>query len=297
MPRHDIHLHSLMLATDIDVLPDSAEVEQHGAQPANFVVVRTPSNPSFHWGNFLVFPDPPEAGDRERWEAIFDREFGTERPSRHISFTWDRIANERGAADTELGDAGYRVEAYVGLIATREELTPHPRANTDVTVRALDVDGDEEAWAQVREIQVEARGPEHEEAAHRDFLVARMADRAARFRAAEGAWYVAETEPGQVVASCGMIVTDGRGRYQEVDTIESHRRLGIASRLVYDAGRDAFDRFGAKRIVIVTEQDNHALYLYESLGFVQREHTVAGAWWPTAKNADRHPTRGAGPVA
>lgn len=49
---------------------------------------------------------------------------------------------------------------------------------------------------------------------------------------AGGAWYVAihpaELEP---VASCGVVVTAGRGRVQTVDTVTAYRRRGICSRL------------------------------------------------------------------
>ena len=40
-----------------------------------YLVVRSPQNPLHHWGNFLLFDEPPAAGDGERWEALFEAEF------------------------------------------------------------------------------------------------------------------------------------------------------------------------------------------------------------------------------
>ena len=81
-------------------------------------------------------------------------------------------------------------------------------------------------------------------------------------------------ESRDVLASCGLVVTGERGRFQAVDTAEVHRRKGICSRLVVEAAQRATAR-GAKHLVIAAEPDYHALGLYESLGF-QRAERVAG---------------------
>lgn len=289
MPRPAPSLRSVGIATDIDVLPSDAQVRREG----DAVIVRSPSNPTHFWGNFLLFDAPPEPGDRERWEARFLAAMGGLRASSHVAFGWDVVEGELGAAQAELFDVGYQPDLGVALIAEPEELVGHPRANEDVEVRALDPapGADAELWRQVVELQVATREPGHEEEFHRRFVEARMAGRRQRFVAGDGAWYVA-LDGGQVVASCGVIVTAGRGRYQAVDTAESHRRRGIASRLVADAGRDAIARFGAERLVILAEADYHALPLYESLGFVPRERLVGACWWPGAPGADRHPSFG-----
>ena len=78
-----------------------------------------------------------------------------------------------------------------------------------------------------------------------------------------------------VVASCGVVVTSGRGRFQTVDTAAEHRRRGICSRLVVEAGRSAAKHHGAQRLVIGADPHYHALGLYDSLGFRPVER-VAG---------------------
>ena len=78
-----------------------------------------------------------------------------------------------------------------------------------------------------------------------------------------------------------MVVTGGRGRFQAVDTRESHRRRGIASRLVLEAAARSTERYHAERFVIVADLHYHALGLYESLGFRRRERVAGVCRWPS----------------
>ena len=41
----------------------------------DLMAVRTPKLPGFFMGNLLVFPEPPAAGDIERWQQLFRAEF------------------------------------------------------------------------------------------------------------------------------------------------------------------------------------------------------------------------------
>src|SRR5581483_6134455 len=215
--------------------------------------------PTFYWGNFLIFPEAPAAGDGERWEAIFEREFAQSPGVRHYAFAWDRTDGELGCAESEFRDQRqYILDHVVGLIATPEQLRPHPRENREVEIRPLAHDSDEQAWEQVVELQVETRDEIHEEQAHREFTIARFRDLRALFAAGRGSWYVA-CDGDEVLASCGVVVTGGRGRFQTVATAEAHRRKGICSRLVVAAGLDGANRFGARRLVIVADPEYHAL--------------------------------------
>ncbi len=291
MPRTDVEIRALAHATDVDVLPATSVVLDRGS----YCVVRTPTSPSYYWGNFLLFRAPPRAGDRIAWEAAFRRELGSdeERGSRHIALGWDVVDGELGAAESEFGAAGYVVDRTVALVAGPAELRAHPRASAEVTIRRLDPapGRDQSAWRAVTELQVAGREPGHEESEYRRFTERQMADRRHRFLTGNAGWYVAELD-GVVVASCGIVVTDGRGRFQAVDTAEAHRRRGIASRLVVEVGREAFTELGATRLVIVAEEGYHATALYESLGFVARDRTPGACWWPGAPHASLHPERG-----
>jgi hypothetical protein len=57
---------SLVFATDIDVLAIDHTVRRR----EDYLVVRSPSNPAFWYGNFLLFDGPPTAGDGELGAAV-----------------------------------------------------------------------------------------------------------------------------------------------------------------------------------------------------------------------------------
>ncbi len=97
-----------------------------------------PTNPTFWWGNFLLFDEPPGAGDGERWEALFEAEYSARSEVTHRTFAWDRTDGASGDAEREFVERGYELERTAGLIAAPERIVSHTRANTDVTVRALD---------------------------------------------------------------------------------------------------------------------------------------------------------------
>jgi ribosomal protein S18 acetylase RimI-like enzyme len=269
----ELVLRSLALATDLDVLPlGNVVIRRPG-----YLVVRSPSNPQFFWGNLLLFDSPPGAGDGGRWETVFDEEFGEVEGVEHRTFAWDRIDGELGTAYEEFGNRGYTIDESVGLVATPDDLRPHPRENRDVVIVALDPTpgADEHLWQAVVELQTANRDEVHDEESYFAFSQARLRDIRALLNARRGAWFVALDGPdGPVAGSCGVVVTGDRGRFQTVDTALAYRRRGICSRLVVEAARMSADRYGATQLVIVADVNYHALGLYESLGFRRAERVV-----------------------
>lgn len=282
-------LNALAFATDLDVLPDESVIEDRG----DYVLVASPDNPTYHWGNFLLYRSLPGPGAREAWEAAFEREIGERN---HRLFAWDGTDAQLGTAQQEFIDAGYTIEHVSTLVARPDELQLHDRAS-DAVVRRLDPragGADDDVWREVIELQMANRGGGHTEAEFREFLEASARQRRRMFTMGRsGGWYVAVLADGTVVATCGIVVVDGRARYQYVDTHVEHRRRGHARRLVHDVGRDAIDRAGAEQLVIVADVAYHAKALYESLGFVERQQSVGVCWFPGAPDAARHPRLGA----
>src|SRR3954471_8419405 len=76
---------SLVWATHIDVLGVDRVVERRD----DHLVIRSPSNPAFYWGNLLLFDEPPQPGDVERWERLFAEVFSDEPRVRHVTLAWD----------------------------------------------------------------------------------------------------------------------------------------------------------------------------------------------------------------
>src|SRR4051794_33698303 len=89
-----------------------------------YTVVETPSNPRFHWGNFLIFPTAPRNGDLARWREIFRREIPAVEP---LAFGWDDAAAPDPA---EL--AGFKLDENVVLSAAAAAIRPPAHPNRDV---------------------------------------------------------------------------------------------------------------------------------------------------------------------
>ena len=53
------HTHSLGFRSDLMLLALQGSTI---TREADHLVVRTPANPDFHWGNFLLFDRPPAPG-------------------------------------------------------------------------------------------------------------------------------------------------------------------------------------------------------------------------------------------
>lgn len=273
-------INSLVWATDIDVLG----LDHTLARYNGYWVVQSPDNPTFWWGNFLLFDKPPGKGDGALWEALFEAENRHRPEVTHRAFAWDCTDGVIGDAEWELLTRGYELQRTAGLTSTPDRIHRHVRANRDIEVRPLDprVGHDEGLWEGAMGIWREQPHPGETDEYRDTFLRRRQAGLREIFRQGQrGAWYVALLD-GQVVGSLGIVVTAGRARFQTVDTLEAHRGKGIATRLVADAATDAAAAHKIESFVIAADPDYHAIRIYESVGFERTESVVGALRKPTA---------------
>ena len=195
---------SLVWATDIQVLPRGRLVEPRDG----YLVVRSPENPSHHWGNFLLFDEPPAPGDGGRWEQLFRAEFPVPGMA-HMAFGWDRPDGALGEARPEFVARGYELEQIVGLRARAGDVRAHPRENREITIVTLDPrpGAEPDLWAQVVEIWVASFQPAPaREQAQRVFSRRRLGELRELFCAGMGSWYVAlPADRREVIGSCGVV--------------------------------------------------------------------------------------------
>lgn len=237
----------------------------------DYLVIITPSNPMFYWGNFLLFQNPPGPGDFERWNALFDREIRARQSTEHTAFTWDTVHGEMGEAGPFV-EAGFDLFQSV-VLSTRQVQVP-PKYNDEVEIRPLTEDWE---WAQATQNQVECREAGFSLQGYQVFKQNQM-DRYRRMvRAGLGAWFGAFLE-GQLVADLGVFAREKIGRFQSVGTHPAYRRRGICGALVYQASRYAFEHLGAETLVMVADENYHAAKIYESVGFAPTEHQVELEW-------------------
>jgi ribosomal protein S18 acetylase RimI-like enzyme len=226
------------------------------------LVIRTPGNPDYWWGNFFLLASPPRAGEAAKWIAAFAAEFPD---ARHVALGVD--VTEAGIVDeAELVAEGFGVER--SSVLTARSVHEPPRPNQAATYRELS--GDED-WRQAADLRavVTAGTP----GADPRFLAARIAAERALTEAGDGSWFGAFLG-GRLVAQLGL-VTDGSGiaRYQNVESHPDARRKGLAGSLVWQAGLRGLDA-GADTLVMVADPDDIAIGIYRSVGFADAETQV-----------------------
>jgi GNAT superfamily N-acetyltransferase len=236
----------------------------------DYLIIRTPSNPTFYWGNFLLFDHPPQEGDYLKWREVFANEIGKPPQVEHQAFGWDTTTNETGTIQP-FRESGFLLEHSAVLTAQRDNLIS--KVSPEVTLRRLQSEDD---WNQSIENQVICREPMFSESGYRIFRqrqVKRYRDMVSHglgvwFGAFSGSW---------LVADLGLFCDRELGRYQSVQTHPDFRRQGIAGALVYNAALYALDHFNLETLVIVAETDSPAERLYQSIGFQITEHQL-GIW-------------------
>ena len=272
---------ALSLATDIDVLPVDRIVERRDG----YLLVRSPRNPVHYWGNLLSSTArrpraTPSAGRRSsRWSSATSRACATA-PSPGIAPTAPPARRARSSARAAM--TWWRRSASSPRPVSSCRI--HARTATSSFARSTPSQAPTTSCGRRSSSSrspVARRGTPRPTTA--PFTRARLARPAgALSRRTRGLVRGARSRTGTVAASCGVVVTAGRGRFQVVDTALAYRRRGIASRLVVEAARRASEDYGAAQFVIVAEAGYHALGLYESLGFVRREQVVGVCFWERA---------------
>ena len=266
-----MNIQSLGYRTDLFFPRFDGEIEDHG----DFLVVRTPSNPSFYWGNFLLFASPPMDGDLERGRELFAQHIGAPPTVQHFAFGWDGTAGETGEI-TPFLNAGFTLEETVVLTA-REVIRP-AKYHEDVVVRILTEDWE---WEAALENRVAARDSEHDEAGWRVYAARQISRYRAMTRAGLGNRFGAFLD-GVLVGDLGVFVRDGVGRFQTVGTHPDFRRRGVCGALVHQASLRCLAEMGAQVLVMKADAHYHAAHIYESIGFVPVERQMGMTWWPRA---------------
>jgi predicted GNAT family acetyltransferase len=114
-----------------------------------------------------------------------------------------------------------------------------------------------------------------------EFVLRRAVAERRRCEAGHGSWWGA-FEAGVLLSACGIFAASaGLARYQDVETHPEGRRRGLAGAVVAAAATDALAALDASTLVIVADPDDHAIRLYESLGFARTETQVGAELAPT----------------
>lgn len=230
------------------------------------IVVRTPANPLYYWGNFLLLPAPPRDDALAHWLARFDAEITALQPaSDHVAIGVNGPPAAGGLSNWAA--AGFELIETAVIEQGRGELRPPPRAARGrVVVRALDLAREMDAVIAQQLADAEGFEPTGYER-HRRAQMQRYAAMATRGTAL---WFGAWCD-GVLAADCGLM-RDGpapgaTGRFQHVSTHPAFRRRGLCSALVHEVTRFGFDEWQLGRVLMCADPEDVALGIYESLGY------------------------------
>ena len=227
---------------------------QRSRMARDHLVVRTPGNPTFHWGNCVLVTDP-EAVEESEDGSRSSNASSRQRPGQPSAFPacprTDLVGRARPGARARRrardGPPSAPDPASGSIFGTparkRRGLGAGRRAG----------DGGERANGAVPE------------ALHETFLRARRRADAGLSNEMLAAFFGAFADDA-LAASLGIVLCGRTARYQNVGTDEPHRRRGLASHLLGVAASWAADR-GCDRWVIVTESTNSAGRVYRAVGF------------------------------
>ena len=259
---------SLGYQTDL-IFPDyDGEIIDRG----DYLVILTPDNPTFHWGNFILFKNPPKSSDFEQWKKIFNQEIASRLDVKHMTFGWDSIKGETGDIKLFVDD-GFDFEK--SIVLSTDEVNVPKKYNTEVEIRPLSEDWE---WEQARLNQIACRDSCHDIASYTRFKTDQMLRYRNMVNSGLGHWFGAFLGK-ELVADLGIFQINNRARFQSVGTNPDYRRLGICGTLVYEASQYAFEKMKSKTLVMVADEDYHAARIYESVGFKPTERQVGLSWW------------------
>ncbi|MEZ5094374.1 GNAT family N-acetyltransferase [Nocardioides sp.] len=252
-------LRSPGFATDLALLRLSgAEFEDRD----DHVVVRSPANPTYHWGNCVYLRRAPERGSLGGWLDVFR---AAHPDAGHVA-----IGIDDPDADPDPDEAaGLGLEIERDMVLTAAALHSGPAPEGYRLVRA-EVD-DDALWGRLVELEM-TDGIVGTPESHRVFVTRRLDATRALAAAGHGTWCAALTSDDTPVASLGIYaVGGGRARYQSVLTHPDHRRRGLAGALVRFAGEYAGSALAARELVIVADATGPAIALYRRAGLA--DHT------------------------
>lgn len=256
-----MELMSLGFRTDVALrIAEGAEVTDRG----DCLVIRTPDNPAYWWGNFLLLAAWPGAGDG--WLARFAAEFPQ---ARHAAIGVD-VTKPGGGTPAEFAT----LEPEYSTVLTGADIHAPRHVSTAAQIRTLKSGQD---WRQSVELNLRCYGEEEPT----DFQHRRVAARRRMVQAGRAAWFGA-FDGGRLIAQLGVgDAGSGLARYQDVETEPAARRRGLAGTLVWHAGRFARERFGAHTLVIVADPAEGAIRVYRDCGFADAQTQVSFARAPT----------------
>ncbi|MBA3780486.1 MAG: GNAT family N-acetyltransferase [Nocardioides sp.] len=254
-----MQLRSLAFRTDLRLLElAGSEIDDRGTH----LVVRTPANPTYFWGNFLFLARPPFPGGAREVLAAFDAEF----PKAH-----HRAVGIDGTEPHDVAEfVAAGMTADIGVAMTASSVLEPARSAGSATYRPLATDED---WEQRIALTV-ATNPGDQPDRRAAFARGKVEQEKSLTEQGYGARWGA-FEQDTLVSTAGLFRTDDTtARFQSVETHPDARRRGYAGTLVHRLATHGLSDLGASTLVMVADPEDDAIRIYRALGFEVTEHVT-----------------------
>lgn len=282
-----MNIHSLGQLTDMHLIgKDTQHITRH-TPIGDYVVVHTPSNPEYFWGNYVLFSQAFLLEDTSQFDnamtrcrTIFTRELTplyrantTLSAPEHVAFAWDNDVTtpiDAMVLQKMQDDACFDTIQ----VLTRRGDTKLPD-DIGYDFRKIDItnhDTPDSEWQQLISTKIAESGSRFNPEEMRGYIRVKYAFYRQLIEQGKGYWFGAFKNE-KLVASFGIfIVTCGEhetiARFQSVDTHPDYRRQGICRNLI----RYAMNTFAdSTTFCIITDAGSDAERVYRSVGFAPTE--------------------------
>lgn len=249
---------SLGYRTDLALLElGGARIEDRG----DHMVVRSPANPTFWWGNFILLEHAPAPDRTQSWLDVFHAAIPD---ARHVALGIDGSA---GTREDLAGFANRGLTVFESAVMTAQAVHEPPHPNRQAEYRRLETDED---WAQLVDTRI-ATDDNFDPVEHRGFVEAKARVSRQTSQAGHGAWFGAFID-GRLRSSMGIVRADDElARFQDVGTRPDARGQGLAGTLVHYVSQYGLGELGATTLVMVADPDYLAIRIYRAVGFTMSE--------------------------
>jgi ribosomal protein S18 acetylase RimI-like enzyme len=251
-----VDVSSLAFRTDLALLGfGTTKIDDRG----DHLLVRTPDNPTYWWGNYLLLPAMPPDDEVDRWIERHGEEIPE---AKHVALGIDTITGSK-ADLTAFSARGLQVDALTVMTAQRT----HPPRSRQAAATNRKLTSDED-WAQSLQLTVRSND---NESGDEPFARAKVASYRRLVEDGHGAWFGAYLDD-RLVAQMGLFAAGADlARFQAVETDPDFRRRGLAGGLLHRVCEYGFAELAASTLVMVADPDYVAIDLYRAVGFTDRE--------------------------
>jgi ribosomal protein S18 acetylase RimI-like enzyme len=255
---------SLFLRSEFIFWSEHSAIEDVG----DAMVIVTPQNPYWRWGNLIVLKKPPRREDVDRWRELYEKKIAPNQVNPNRIIMWDETGADSAAIEEYKKD---NLKFSPFDILTLKSLLQPKNLNDRIAIKEIG-DRDEE-WNEAIEANVESFGAS-DTPDYRHYAERRMADHRSLIANGRGRWYAARAD-GEFAGSLGFFAGDDLCRFQEVAVRPKFQRQGIASALVYHAASVAREEYPNNPQVIVADPNGSAIGVYRRIGFEKHSETHA----------------------